>query len=606
MTTEMAFVFGVLAVAVVLFASGRVRLDVVALLVLLALLLGDVVTVGEALAGFSDPVVLMIAGLFIVGEALVTTGVAFAVGEWMMRVGGASEERLLMLLMLVVGSIGAFMSSTGIVALFLPIVLSISAKTGFSRSGLLMPLAFASLISGMMTLIATPPNLVVNAELRNRGLETFAFFDFTPIGAAVLLVGIAYMLFVGRRLLSAGRVEETRDKGQTIADLADAYGLTEELARLRIPADSPLVGETVASAKLRTLFGVAAVGLERREGRHVSIMPALVHSELRAGDVLYVVGAEEPEAHFIEAQRLRREPLEAGHRTDIIRELGVAEVMLPPNSGMIGQSLAEAAFRSRYNANVLAICRDGTPVENVVGERLKFGDTLLVSGSWKDIGLLQGQKKDFIVLSLPVELKDVAPAYRQAGWAIAVLVAMIAAMTFGLVPNVAAVLIAALAMVAARCVSMDKAYKVINWPSLVLIAGMLPLATALQKTGGTDLIVDGLVAAVGGLGPLAMMGGLFVLTAVLGLFISNTATALLLAPIAIGTANDLGVAPYPFVMTVAIAASAAFMSPVSSPVNTLVVAPGGYSFLDFVKVGVPMTVLVMVVALVLIPLLFPF
>lgn len=608
MTVDMAYVFAVLVVASVLFASGRIRIDVVALLVLFALVLGDVVTLEQALAGFSDSVILMIAGLFVVGEALVTTGIASAIGDWLMRVGGASERRLLVLLMAVVGGIGAFMSSTGMVALFLPIVLGIAAKTGFPKTRLLMPLSCAALISGMMTLIATAPNMVVNAELRNRGLEPFGFFAFTPIGVAVLAVGIVYMLLVGRRLLSAGRPEDRRpQEGPTIDAMIARFGLEQRFLRLRIPAESPLVGRSVGSAKLRTLYGIAAVAIERRVGRQVSIAPALVQTEFRAGDVLYVVGAEQPAAHFIESEGLQRLAIETAPRKDILREMGLAEVMPTPDSKLVGRNLLEAAFRTRHHVGVLAIRRQGRPlIENLAGERLKFGDTLLVSGSWKDIGRLQADKKDFIVLSLPMELGDFAPARRQAPWALAILVAMIVVMTLGLVANAVAVLIAALAMVAARCLSMDAAYKVINWPSLVLIAGMLPLATALQNTGATDLVVGGLAGGLGNLGPTAMMSVLFALTAVLGMFISNTATAVLLAPVAIGIAGDMGVSPYPFAMTIAVASSAAFMTPVSSPVNTLVVSPGGYTFLDFVKVGVPMTVLVMIVADVLIPILFPY
>ncbi len=608
MTPDMAYVFGVLAAAVAMFASGKVRLDVVALLVVFALVLGDVVTVGEGLAGFSDPVILMIAGLFVVGEALVTTGIALAIGEWLMRVGGASESRMLILLMVVVACVGAFMSSTEIVALFLPIVLGISAKTGFAKTRLLMPLSFAALISGMMTLIATTPNLVVNAELSYQNLEPFGFFEFTPIGVTVLLVGTAYMLLGGRRLLSAGHPEDRRgETGPTIDELIERYGLTGQFRRLKVPADSPLVGQTLGAAKLRTLFGVAAVGIERREGRHLSIAPAVPHSEFRAGDVLYITGQEQPVKHFVDTQSLQHLAIETAPRTDIQREMGLAEVMISPDSKLINKNLRDAAFRSRHHVSVLAIRRGGVAiVANLASERLRFGDTLLVSCGWKDIRLLTADKKNLIVLNLPKELADFAPARGQAPWALGILVAMIAAMTFGLVPNAIAVLVAALAMVATRCLSMDTAYKVINWPSLVLVAGMLPMAAALQNTGATKLIVDGLVGNFGDLGPSAMMAGLFVLTAVLGLFISNTATAVLLAPIAIRVATDMGVSPYPFAMTIAVAASAAFMTPVSSPVNTLVVAPGGYTFADFARVGVPMTILVMIVAIFLIPVLFPF
>lgn len=608
MTGEMILVLAVLGVAIILFASDRVRLDLVAMMVLLALLLGGVLTVEESLAGFSDSVVIMIAGLFVVGEALATTGIALTIGRWLLHVGGASETRLIALIMVVVASVGAFMSSTGIVAIFIPIVVTIADKTGLSRSRLMMPLAFAALISGMMTLIATPPNLIVNGELRGAGLEPFGFFAFTPFGAVILIAALAYMLLVGRHIVGGPAAAAARDHGgRTLADLVASYDLADRFRRLRVRPDSPLVGRTIGQLQLRTVFGVVAVGIERGEAGRVSVKPALVTTEFRAGDILHAVCGDEPVSHFIESQRLQRLPFEPATRDDLVQELGLAEVMIAPDSKLIGQTLMEAAFRSRHKVSVLGIRRKGESLDGApAGVPLVFGDTLLVSGRWRDIDRLQADRKDFVVLHLPVEMKDVAPARSKAPHALAILIGMIVLMTFGLVPNVAAVLLAALGVVVTRCVSMEAAYRVINWPSLVLIAGMLPLATALQKTGGTELIVDALVAGVGDAGPRAMMAALFVLTAVIGLFVSNTATAVLIAPIAILTADSLGVSPYPFAMTVALAASAAFMTPVSSPVNTLVLAPGEYRFMDFVKVGVPMTLIVGAIALVVVPLILPF
>lgn len=608
MTGEMIYVLAVLGIAIILFASDRVRLDIVAIMVVLALVLGDVLTVEEGLAGFSDSVVIMIAALFVVGEALATTGIALTIGKWLLRVGGTSETRLIALIMVVVAGIGAFMSSTGIVAIFIPIVVTIADKTGLSRSRLMMPLAFAALISGMMTLIATPPNLIVNNELRAAGLEPFGFFAFTPFGVIVLVAGIGYMLLVGRRLVGGPSVAAAADRGgRTLSDLIASYVLADRFRRLRLRPGSPLIGRSIGQLKLRTLFGVVAVGVERRRSGRVVVMPALADTHFEAGDILLVVGGDEPVAHLVESQRLRRLPIEASSRDSVVQELGLAEVMIPPDSKLIGQSLMDAAFRSRHKVSVLGIRRKGEPLDAApAGVRLAFGDTLLVSGRWRDIDLLQSNKRDFLVLHLPVEMKDVAPARSRAPYALAILLGMIVLMTFGLVPNVTAVLLAALAVVLTRCVTMEAAYRTINWPSLVLIAGMLPLATALQKTGGTELIVEGLVAGIGGAGPRAMMAALFVLTALIGLFVSNTATAVLLAPIAILTANSLGVSPYPFAMTVALASSAAFMTPISSPVNTLVLAPGNYRFIDFVKVGVPMTILAGAISLIAVPLILPF
>ena len=266
MTGEMILVLAVLGVAIILFASDRVRLDIVAIMVLLALLLGGVLSVEESLAGFSDSVVVMIAGLFVVGEALATTGIALAIGKWLLHVGGTSEKRLIALIMVVVASVGAFMSSTGIVAIFIPIVVTIADKTGLSRSRLMMPLAFAALISGMMTLIATPPNLIVNGELRAAGLEPFGFFAFTPFGAIILVAALAYMLLVGRHFVGGSSATAGRDHGgRTLADLVASYALEDRFRRLRVRPGSPLVGRTIGQLQLRTLFGVVAVGIERRE-----------------------------------------------------------------------------------------------------------------------------------------------------------------------------------------------------------------------------------------------------------------------------------------------------------------------------------------------------
>lgn len=607
MTPDAQFVFGLLAVTVVLFASDRLRPDVVAMLVILALILGGSLTVSEAVAGFGDPLVLLIAGLFVVGEGLVRTGVAYQVGVWLTRLAGTSETRLLVLLMLAVAGLGAFMSSTGVVAIFIPVVLGITARLGIGPGRLMMPLAFAALLSGLLTLIATPPNLVINDALRGAGLQPFGFFGITPIGLLALALGIVYMMTLGRRLLPATPPQTgTAGRRQTLLELAESYNLTQQLHRLRLDSDSPLIGETVASAQLRTRYGITIVGVGRQERFTETVSPALANTEFHPADALYVVGPDEAAIALCSTERLSRLLIAESQQRSLVNELGMVEVMLPPDSELIGQTLRQAAFRSHHGLSVLGIRRNRQPLPgNLIEEELAFGDILLVAGAWKRISLLQGEQKHFLVLGLPAELSDVAPAYRQAPFALAILLAMVLAMTFGLVPNVAAVLLAALAMGLFRCLRMEDAYRSINWPSLVVIAGMLPLAKALQQAGGVTLIADGLVAGLGGFGPLALLAGIFVLAALIGMFISNTATAVLIAPVAIAAAQKLGVSPYPFAMTVAVAASAAFVTPVSSPVNTLVLAPGGYRFNDFVRVGLPLLLLTMALTLLVTPLLLP-
>lgn len=607
MTPDILFVFSVLAVAVVLFASSWLRSDVVALLVIIALILGGILPVSSAVAGFGDSVVVLIAGLFVVGEGLVQTGVTVQVGAWLTRAAGASETRLLVLLMLTVAGLGAFMSSTGVVAIFIPVVLSIAQRLGRNPGQLMMPLAFAALLSGPLTLIATPPNLIVNDALLAAGLQPFSFFSITPIGLLAAAAGILYMATLGRRLLpNPPPPAHTVGRRQTLQELGERYRLIGQLHRLYLRRDSPLAGQTVAQAQLRTRYGVTLIGIGRQGRFAESLQPALADTELRSDDDLYVVGSIAATDQFRIAEGLTALPVADRQFQELRLELGIAEVMLPPESELIGNTLRQAAFRSHYGLSVLGIWRGDHPLPgNLAGEKLAFGDILLVAGAWKQIGLLRSDPHDFLVLNLPAELSEVAPAWRQASAAILIVLAMVVAMTFGWLPNTVAVLMAAMAMGLFRCLRLEDAYRSINWPSLVVIAGMLPLAKALEQTGGVALMAEGLVSGLGPLGPLALLAGVFLLAALVGLFISNTATAVLMAPVAIAAAQQIGVSPYPFAMTVAVAASAAFATPVSSPVNTLVMAPGGYRFNDFVRVGGPLILVMLVITLLVMPLLLP-
>jgi di/tricarboxylate transporter len=603
MNGDMLFVFGLLLVTVLLFVSDRVRLDVVAVSVILVLMLSGLLTPGEALAGFGDPVVLLIAGLFVVGEGLYRTGIAFAVGEWLMQVAGTNELRLLVMLMLVVAGLSAFMSSTGAVAIFIPIVLGLAAKAGISPSRLLLPIALASLMGGMLTLIGTPPNLVVSVQLEREGLAPFGFFSFTPIGLLVLATGIGYMLVMGRHLLPAGvRGSKQPRARHSIWDLAETYGIKGQLRRLRLAADSPLVGNSIEKAMLLSRYQAMVVGIERNG----LLRPALSNTQLESEDILLVVGSDSALIALRAAERLTEMPLEDYHFKAVTKELGLVEVLLTPTSELIGHSLIEANFREHHDLIVLGIQRMGQPLEgNFADTSLAFGDSLLMAGGWRDISRLQEGHDDFLVLNLPKEIEEVAPTRAKAVHALVILAVMLVLMAFNLVPSVTAVLLAALAMVVTGCISMNNAYHSLNAQSLVLIAGMLPMATALEKTGGVTLIANGLITSLGDCGPFALMAGLFILTSVFSQFISNTATTVLVAPIAVAAAAGLGVSVYPILMTVAIAASAAFATPVASPVNTLVLGPGGYRFIDFVKVGVPLQILAMIVTLLAVPVLFP-
>ncbi|EHN7995101.1 SLC13 family permease [Salmonella enterica subsp. enterica serovar Braenderup] len=608
MNGELIWVLSLLAIAVVLFATGKVRMDAVALFVIVAFVLSGTLTLPEAFSGFSDPNVILIAALFIIGDGLVRTGVATVVGTWLVKMAGSSEIKMLVLLMITVAGLGAFMSSTGVVAIFIPVVLSVSMHMQTSPSRLMMPLSFAGLISGMMTLVATPPNLVVNSELLREGLHGFNFFSVTPLGIVVLALGIVYML-VMRFMLKGDAPGQQAGKRRTFRDLIREYRLTGRARRLAIRPGSPMVGQRLDDLKLRERYGANVIGVERwRRFRRVIVNVNGV-SEFRARDVLLIdmSAAEVDLREFCAEQLLEPMVLRGEYFSDQALDVGMAEISLIPESELIGKSVREIAFRTRYGLNVVGLKRDGVALEgSLADEPLLMGDIILVVGNWKLISLLGQKGRDFVVLNMPVEVSEASPAHSQAPHAIFCLVLMVALMLTDEIPNPIAAIIACLLMGKFRCIDAESAYKAIHWPSIILIVGMMPFALALQKTGGVSLVVQGLMDIGGGYGPYMMLGYLFVLCAVIGLFISNTATAVLMAPIALAAAKSMGVSPYPFAMAVAMAASAAFMTPVSSPVNTLVLGPGNYSFSDFVKLGVPFTLIVMAVCIVMIPMLFPF
>lgn len=606
----MLFVFCVLFVTIVLFASDRLRLDLVALLSLLALLLSNTLTPAEALAGFSDPLVLTIAGLFVVGGGIFQTGVASYLGQWLARLAGKSEGRLLVLTMGLVAALSGVMSSTGTTAVLLPVVVTVAWQAKHSPSKLLIPMAYASLLGGMLTLIGTPPNLVVSTYLSEAGLAPLGFFAITPVGLAMVLLGIGFMFMVGRQLLPARVRSADDDNGDTPTqdELAKTYRLPGNLFFLRVRRISPLIGQTIAQADLRAHYGVNLLEIQPWLERQPSpswAQPVTPETILHSNDILHIQGRP------ADVTRLAREMglmLLPGHDLQgpmLSEELGLVEVLLTPRSTLIGKTLSDVTFRRRYNVTVLAILRMGelltTPLQTTP---LRFGDTLLIQGTWERIGLLRREQRNFVVLGSGEEVAG-SRLSRKAPWAVAIMVGMLLLMTFELLPTVTAVLLAAVAMVLTRCLTVNEAYETINWESVVLIASMLPMATALQKTGGVLFIVDGLMSLVGGWGPLAVMAGLFMLTSLFSQFISNTATAVLMAPIAFAAATQLTVSPVPFLVMVAVAASTSFATPVASPVNTLVLGPGGYRFGDYFKVGALLQLIIFIAAMLLVPFFFP-
>ncbi|MBR9885533.1 MAG: SLC13 family permease [Oceanospirillales bacterium] len=605
MTFEMGFVFALLATTIALFVSDKLRMDLVALMVVTVLAVSGVVSPAEAVAGFGNPTVVMIAALFVVGEGLFRTGVAAAAGNWLLRVGGRSETRLLTFLIPVVALLSAFMSSTGAVALLIPVVLSMARRSGMQPSRLMMPLAFAALIGGMLTLIGTPPNIVVSNALKAEGLKPFGFFEFTPIGLCILMVGMIYLIFVGRRLLPAASGSETEDEPD-LNTLIRRYAIAGQLHKLVVQPMSPLAHKTPVEAALRTEHNLTVIAISRAGRLLPAMIPVLSNTRIEVADELWVYGTQEDIKRFCDSHQLER----AGHpERDIKRmhqQFGVAEVLLPPDSPLEGRSVREGQFRERYGLSVIGLRRRNESLAiNYRDTRLESGDTLLLAGSWDHVRALEG-RRGLVLLQTPAEFREIPSHGRHAPVALAILGLMLVCMTAGWLPALPTILLAALAMILTGCLNLTEALRSLNVTSLILIAGMLPLARAMETSGALGYVVEHLVAVLGGASPLVLSTGLFLLTSILSQFISNTATTVLVAPIALSTAQLLGVNPEPLMMTVAIAASTAFATPIASPVNTLVLAPGNYRFSDFAKVGIPLQLMALGVTLLVTPLLFPF
>ena len=613
----------ILLISAILFVSGKVRSDLVAICALLALLLCQVLTPAEGLSGFSNTTVIMMVGLFIVGGGIFQTGLAKMIGSKVMTLAGNSELRLFLLVMIVTSAIGMFVSNTGTVALMLPIVVSMAAAAGTSSRRLLMPLAFASSMGGMMTLIGTPPNLIVSDTLENAGFEPLGFFTFLPVGLVTLVVGILYLLPATRMLAPKNKLKAKKKTGKSFDELVNEYGVTDNLFRVHIKDEtSPAIGKTVAELNVYREYGINILELRRSSGqnrfvRTVNQKLASPDLILKQGDVLYLSGDPGQIERLARDYRFR---LLDRHTDEIdgsssnpsldFFDIGVAEILIMPTSSMIGRTIIEAGFRSKFNVNVLGIRRKQDYILNDLGTRkILDGDVLLVQGAWSDIARMKNESSNWVVLGEPLEAAAKVTLDYKAPVAAAIMIAMIVTMVVDSIPvaPVTSVLLAAVLMVMTGCVrSVEAAYKTINWQTIVLFAAMLPMSIALEKTGVSEMISGAIVTGLGGSGPRLLLAGIYAATSVMTIFISNTVTAVLMAPIALQCAMQTGVSPVPFMFAVTVAASMCFASPFSTPPNALVMSAGQYTFMDYVKVGLPLQILMGVVMVLVLPLLFPF
>jgi di/tricarboxylate transporter len=779
MTLDIATVLAIIAVAVVLFVTDKLRMDLVALLVLGSLVITQQVSASEALSGFSSPAVITVWAMFILSGGLTQAGVANRIGKQVLRFAGDGEVRLMLLIMLTAAVLSAFMNNVGVAALLLPVVVIIARQTNTPPSRLLLPLAIGALLGGLTTLIGTPPNILVSDALRDANLEPFGLFDFAPVGIFVLLAGLLFMVFVGRRLLphrdptreiTSGEedsIEEVYDlrerlltlrippdsmlagmsleesqlgrtlglnviaiirNGQTVLlpaptsvldgnDQLLVVGVPDELADLRrhrvdtveraplsvdrvqdigitvtrmiLQPDAEIIGKKIEESGLRDNFGIHVLAIRRNETfvrselasivlaegdcllvqarpERLSIMSskpgvivepaddadilplherlllvkvpeqsALVgrtllesrlgktlgltvlrivrddqtillpdpEEQIKSGDSMLVQGT----AENIQAIR-GLEELEMDRTRPAIEDLetasiGMTEAVLSPHATLAGKTLNELHFREKYGLNVLAIWRGGQAFTSGLRDlSLRFGDALLLYGPRAKLQML-GSEADFLVLS---EEGQAPLRTKKAPLAIGIMVAVLLSVLLGWLPIAIAAVLGGALMVLSGVLTMDEAHRYIEWPAVFLIAGMLPLGIAMQNSGTAQFLTDGMMATVGDLGPLAILAGLFILSVLASQVMPNAAVVVLMAPIALAAAVDSNASPYAFLMGVAIAASASFMSPVSHPANILVMGPGGYKFRDYIRVGLPLTIVVLVVVLIVLPIVWPF
>ncbi|WP_308550649.1 SLC13 family permease [uncultured Parabacteroides sp.] len=615
----------ILALSALFFVNGKIRSDLVALCALVLLMVCKILTTEEALSGFSNPIVIMMVGLFVVGGAIFKTGLAKMISSKILQLAGKSKLKLFILIMVVTAFIGAFVSNTGTVALMLPIVVSMAMNANINPSRFLMPLAFASSMGGMATLIGTPPNLVVQETLENAGFGDLSFFSFTPVGLVCVLIGIIILIPISKIFL-AKKDDNNKNEasgGRSPKELAQKYQLSDNLYRLRVTPDSLVCNKTLQELNITQTYNLTILEIRRKslsQGRFMKTVDQKLagpDTELKENDILYVFGAFDKVELFARENRLSLTESKvtefAGGSSDeklSVQEIGIAEVLLMPDSKLINKAVKDSGFRDKYGVNILGIQRKNEYILSDIKEvKMHSGDILLIQGTWDSIARMSHKQSQWVVLGQPVEEASKVTLDYKAPVAALIMIGMIAAMVFDFIPipPVAAVLIAAILMVLTGCFrNVEDAYKTINWESIVLIAAMLPMSLALEKTGASNLISEKLVSGLGDYGPLVLMAGIYFTTSLFTMFISNTATAVLVAPIALQSALAIGVSPYPFLLAVTVGASMCFASPFSTPPNALVMSAGKYTFMDYVKVGMPLQIIMGIIMIFILPLLFPF
>ena len=612
----MGLMLAILIITIALFIWGKFTPDIIALISMLSLFLFGILDLTETLSGFSNPTVIMIAALFIVGEGLSQTGWTALAGQKFIKMAGKSTTKLLLITTLGSGLLSGVVSNTGTVATLMPVTISSAWSIGTLPSKLLMPVAFGSNTGGLLTLTGTPPNIIVNNTMLESGLEGFSFFEFALIGLPLLLIALLYFRFIGYRLLPSNKTNNKPvDISTTVHKWIEAYKVDDDYYRLRVRSVSPLLNTKIGDWNFEKEHEVSILRIKRR---HPSVLKRndpfiefpTSSTEFLYHDIITVKGDTKAINALMIKFRLGLlplEPIEDELRNNLInQEVGMAEVLVTPKSVLVGRKIRLGNFFKRFGVQLMAASRNNIPFterEIVV----KAGDAFLVRGIWSDIEQLKEHHENLVICGSPEGMaKTVTNLTYKSYIALFALVLMIILLVFKIVPGSIAALISGGIVLITGCVPIAKAYKGISWVSVVMIAAMIPMGIALQKTGTADMIANGLVNTLGSLHPIVLLAGVFLLTTTFSQVINNSATAVLMAPIVIIAANTLNLSAAPFMIVVAISASTAFLTPVGTTTNAMVMTAGGYKFMDYFKVGAPLLLLFLITTLVLVPLIWPF
>ena len=618
----MTITFIILAITIILFISGKLRPDIVALLSMVSLYIFGVLTVKETFTGFSNTTVVMIAALFIVGEAMSKTGVTSWLGNKIVALSKSNANKLLIMLILGTAIISGFISNTGTVASLIPVAIAAAWRLKTSASKMLIPLAFAANTGGLLTLTGTPPNIIANQALLDAGYEGFAFFEYAYIGIPLLIAIVLYMRFFGLKLLPNNTSNKIEDIDESIQTLENSYQIFEGFWKVRIRPNSTAIGKTINQLHLDSEMGISLIKIIPHDKPSTTILKkvGLKHPEqdefppedreLHMDDELIVNCSENRMKRFIDKFNIAAQKLEGDgefiKENVLTDEIGLSELIIAPRSSYKGKKINVGRFAEKYNVQVIALNRYN---KRIRGREfvLREGDSLLVRAKWEDIKAIQDESKDFLIVGHPEELaKEVGKISRKGIISLFAMAFMVIMLVTGIFSSAITVMLTAMIMVAGGCINMNQSYRSINWNVVIIIACMIPMGVALQKTGSAKLIADAMVNLLGDMHPTFFLGGVFIITTTLSQVMSNSATSILMAPIVITAALQLGYSPIPFMMVLAVSASTAFLTPFGTTTNMMVMNAGNYTFKDYAKVGSGLLLIFFIISLILIPIIWPY